>query len=62
MRLACLTLLLPFAAFADTVTLKDGTFLRGRIERIVDGRLEVTVPLLGEAVQRIALASVESFQ
>jgi len=62
MRPACLTLLLPFAAFADTVTLKDGTFLRGRIERIVDGRLEVTVPLLGEAVQRIALASVESFQ
>lgn len=62
MRPFFLTLLLPLASSADTVTLRDGTFLRGRIERIVDGRLEVTVPLLGGAVQRIALASVESFQ
>jgi hypothetical protein len=57
-----LLLLAPLWAFADTVTLSDGTFLRGRIERAADGYLEVTLPSLGGASQRIALAKVESFR
>lgn len=61
MRPFILPLLLPVALAADTATLKDGTFLRGRIEKVVDGRLEMTVPMLGTAVHRIPLASVESF-
>ncbi len=56
-----ISLLLPVAASADTAALKDGTFLRGRIERIVEGRLEMSVPSLGAAIHRIPLASVESF-
>ncbi|MFM2131047.1 MAG: DUF481 domain-containing protein [Opitutales bacterium] len=61
MRPAIALLLFPALLAADTATLKDGTFLRGRIERIVDGRLEMKVPLLGDAVHRIPLDSVESF-
>lgn len=55
-------LLLTAACFADTVTMKDGTFLKGRIERIASGVLEMRVPVLGEAnVQRLHLDQVESF-
>lgn len=47
---------------ADTVTMKDGTYLKGRIERIADGVLEMRVPALGLAgPARLALAQVESF-
>jgi hypothetical protein len=55
-------LLLPASCLADTVTMKDGTYLKGRIERIASGVLEMRVPALGEAnVQRLQLAQVESF-
>jgi len=57
-----LLLFAPVWACADTVTLTDGTFLRGRVERAADGYLEFTVPALGGAVQRIALTKVESFR
>ena len=42
-------LLLPLACLADTVTMKDGTFLKGRIEKIVDGTMEFRAPSLGAA-------------
>ena len=59
---ALLLLLLTSACLADTVTMKDGTFLKGRVERIASGVLEMRVPVLGEAnVQRLQLAQVESF-
>ena len=59
---ALLLLLLTVSCLADTVTMKDGTFLKGRIERIASGVLEMRVPALGEAnVQRLSLALVESF-
>lgn len=55
-------LLVSAACWADTVTMKDGTFLKGRIERIADGVLEMRVPSLGLAhVQRLSLEWVESF-
>lgn len=55
-------LLLPLACLADTVTMKDGTFLKGRIERIVDGTMEFRAPSLGAAnVLKLDLAQVESF-
>ena len=55
-------LLLTVTCFADTVTTKDGTFLKGRIERVADGVLEMRVPVLGDAnVQKIKLGQVESF-
>lgn len=55
-------LLLSATCLADTVTMRDGTFLKGRIERIADGILEMRVPVLGEAnLQRLQLAQVESF-
>ena len=61
MRLTLL-LTLPLACAADTVTMKDGTFLKGRVERIADGVLEMRVPALGEAnLQRLDLARVEAF-
>ena len=58
-----LTLLfLAATCLADTVTMKDGTFLKGRIERIAAGVLEMRVPALGEAnLQHLQLAQVESF-
>ena len=53
---------LPLACLADTVTMKDGTFLNGRVERIVDGVMEFRAPSLGAAnLQRLELAQVESF-
>ena len=59
---ALLLLFLTASCLADTVTMKDGTFLKGRIERIASGVLEMRVPALGEAnVQRLQLALVESF-
>ena len=59
---ALLLLLLTASCLADTVTMQDGTFLKGRIERIASGVLEMRVPALGEAnVQRLQLALVESF-
>ena len=59
---ALLLLFLTVSCLADTVTMKDGTFLKGRIERIASGVLEMRVPSLGEAnVQRLQLALVESF-
>ena len=57
-----LLLFAPVWALADTVTLTDGTFLRGKIERAAEGQLEITVPALGGAPQRIPLAKVESFR
>ena len=55
-------LLLPLACLADTVTMKDGTFLKGRIERIVDGVMEFRAPSLGNAnLLRLELGQVESF-
>jgi hypothetical protein len=39
-------ILLPLACLGDTVTMKDGTFLKGRIERIVDGVMEFRAPSL----------------
>ncbi|MGA0134040.1 MAG: DUF481 domain-containing protein [Opitutales bacterium] len=60
MRSLC-AFLLPLVLWADTASLKDGTFLRGRIERIVDGRMEMVVPALGSALHRIPLSAVESF-
>jgi len=47
---------------ADTVTMTDGTFLRGHIVRIADGVLEMKVPALGNSTQSITLSSVESFR
>jgi len=59
---ALLLLFLTATCLADTVTMKDGTFLKGRIERIASGVLEMRVPVLGEAnVQHLQLAQVESF-
>ena len=52
----------PLWSLADTVTLSDGTFLRGKIERAADGYLEVSVPALGGLPQRIPLTKVESFR
>lgn len=52
----------PLWSLADTVTLSDGTFLRGKIERAADGYLEISVPALGGLPQRIALTKVESFR
>lgn len=57
-----LFLFAPLWAFADTVTLTDGTFLRGQIERAADGYLQVTIPSLGGLAQRIPLQKVESFR
>jgi len=55
-------LLLTVTCLADSVTTKDGTFLKGHIERIADGVLEMRVPVLGESnLQRLKLAQVESF-
>ena len=55
-------LFLTASCLADTVTMKDGTFLKGRIERIAAGVLEMRVPVLGEAnLQHLRLAQVESF-
>jgi hypothetical protein len=55
-------LTLTAVCLADTVTMKDGTFLKGRVERIADGVLEMRVPSLGDAnLQRLKLAQVESF-
>ncbi len=57
-----LVFLLPAACLADSVTMKDGTFLRGRIERIADGVLEMRAPSLGQAnLLRLELAQVEAF-
>ncbi len=53
----------PLALLADGVTLRDGTFLRGRIERIVGGQLEIQVPGLGGGDPfRVPLGRVESFR
>jgi hypothetical protein len=57
-----LFLLIAVACRADTVTMKDGTFLKGRVERIADGFLEMKVPALGlTGLVRLELAQVESF-
>lgn len=54
--------LLPLACLADTVTMKDGTFLRGRIQRVADGVLEMRAPSLGaDSLLRLDLAQVEAF-
>lgn len=57
-----LFLLAPLWAYADTVTLTDGTFLRGQIERAADGYLQMTVTSLDGSTQRIPLQKVESFR
>jgi hypothetical protein len=54
---------LAAAASADTLTLLDGTFLRGRIERVADGQLELRVQGWGGSEPlRIPLARIESFR
>lgn len=61
--LSLLFLGLAAAAGADTLTLIDGTFLRGRIERIADGQLEVRVQGWGgRAPLEIPLTRLESFR
>jgi len=57
-----LLLFAPMWAFADSVTLTDGTFLRGQIERAAEGHLQMTLPALGGVSQRIPLRQVESFR
>jgi hypothetical protein len=55
-------LLLTASCLADTVTMKDGTFLKGRVERIASGVLEMRVPSLGDTnLQHLQLTQVESF-
>jgi hypothetical protein len=62
MRLLLCLSLTTVACLADTVTMKDGTFLKGRIERIADGVLEMRVPALGlTAPVRLPLTQLESF-
>ena len=62
MRTLLCLLLATIACPADTVTMKDGTFLKGRIERITDGVLEMQVPSLGlRGSLRLSLMQVESF-
>lgn len=56
-----LLILFPLGLMADTLTLTDGTFLKGKIERITGGVVEMNVPILGSALQKIPVASVESF-
>jgi hypothetical protein len=61
--LTSLLLAAPLVLGADTLTLADGTFLRGRIERIADGQLELRVQGWGGAAPlNIPLARVESFR
>ena len=58
-----LLLAAPIGLIADAVTLVDGTFLRGRIERIADGQLELRVQGWGgRAPLEIPLTRVESFR
>lgn len=57
-----LLLLAPFGAFADVVSLRDGTYLLGTIERVGDGVLFMTVPSLGPTAQRLELTNIESFR
>ncbi|GBL42546.1 hypothetical protein EMGBD4_00450 [Verrucomicrobiota bacterium] len=63
MRLPLLLLLAasPGALFADAVTLRDGTYLRGRIGRIAEGKLEIQV-MNGVGPLSIPLVNVESFR
>ena len=42
-------LLLAASCLADTVTMQDGSFLKGRIERIAEGTMEFRTPSLGAA-------------
>lgn len=56
-----LLILCPLGLMADTLTLTDGTFLKGRIERITGGVVEMVVPTLGPALHKIPLTSVEAF-
>lgn len=61
--LSLLSLVLAAAVSADTLTLLDGTFLRGRIERVADGQLELRVQGWGGSEPlRIPLARIESFR
>ncbi len=55
-------LFLTASCLADTVTMKDGTFLKGHIERIVAGVLEMRVPALGDdTVQHFASRAGQIF-
>ncbi len=59
---ALLLLFLTASCLADTVTMKDGTFLKGRIERIASGVLEMRVPALGDdTVQHFASRAGQTF-
>mgnify|MGYP006275998675 CR=1 FL=1 len=61
--LAFLLLAFPALLPADSVTLVDGSFLKGRIERIADGKLELQVQGLGGiAPLSLPLARIESFR
>lgn len=60
--LRLLLLLAPFGVFADVVSLRDGTFLLGTIERVGEGSLFMSVPSLGLTTQRVELTQIESFR
>lgn len=47
-------------ARADTVTLADGTFLRGEVERICDGMVDFRPSSAGDAVLHLPLAKVDT--
>lgn len=53
-------MLLAVSAFADTLTLSDGTFLRGRVERICDGWVEFRAAAASESPLRVPLVNVDS--
>jgi hypothetical protein len=55
-------LLLAASCLADTVTMQDGSFLKGRIERIAEGTMEFRAPSLGAAnLLHLDLSLVVSF-
>jgi len=59
-RILALIILGAAQSAADTVTLADGTFLRGRVERICDGVVEFRSASVGEALLRLPLSRVDS--
>lgn len=53
-------LLVAASALADTLTLSDGTFLRGRVERVCDGWLEFRATAASESLLRVPLVIVDT--
>lgn len=50
------------SALADTLTLSDGTFLRGRVERVCDGVVEFRAASASDSLLSVPLANVESLR